>query len=311
MIAICQHGIVTHAQLSALGMRPSTIRARVARARLYGIHRGVFAVGHRPLRAHGYWMAAVLACGPDSLLSFGSAGGLQGIRPTAASLIDVTSPGRSGRRRDGLRIHTAATILPGDLTVVDGIPCTTVARTIFDLAGVLSESAIEYTIHRAQTKRLFDRSAVEQTMRRLPARRGAPVLRRILSISDRSEDELRSGLERKLLRICRGAGLPGPRTDHWIALPDGHGYEVDFCWPEQRLIVEVDSPLFHDTERGFENDRRRDRRLTLAGWRVVRFTERDLAQRPGEVARQLRALLVHGRRGAVTRSRSRSFRSAR
>src|SRR4029079_1608548 len=86
-IATCQHGIVNHAQLPALGMRPSTIRARVARARLHGIHRGVYAVGLRPLRAHGYWMAAVLACGPDSALSFASAGGLQEIRPTAASLI--------------------------------------------------------------------------------------------------------------------------------------------------------------------------------------------------------------------------------
>lgn len=290
-IAVRQHGIVTHAQLVAFGMDSSTIRKRAAAGRLVRMHRGVYAVGHPPLRAHGYWAAAVLACGPRAALSFASAGALQEIRPTSAVLIDVTAPSRAGRRRDGLRIHRATTLIPSDVTVVAGIPCTTVARTICDLAGVLAVSATEYMIHRAQTKRVFDRQAVETIVRRSPSRRGTRALRRILSITDRSEDEVRSGPERKLLRICHAEGLPRPKVDHWIALPDGDGYEVDFCWPEHGLVVEVDSRTFHDTARGFENDRLRDRRLALAGWRAIRFTSRDLDERPREVARQLRALL--------------------
>ena len=290
-IAARQHGVVTHAQLVALGMGSSTIRARVAANRLHRLHHGVFAVGYLPLVAHGYWAAAVLACGPGAVLSFASCGALHEIRPSSATLIDVTTPGRVGRRRDGLRIHPAATIVPSDLTVVAGIPCTTIARTICDLAGVVSQDATEYMVHRAQAKRVFVRAEVEAIVRRSPSRRGTRALRRILSISDRSEDEVRSGLERLMLRICRTSGLPQPEVDHWIALPDGGGYEVDFCWPDRGLVVEVDSRRFHDTDRGFENDRLRDRRLALAGWRVVRFTERDLCERPDDVERQLHALL--------------------
>lgn len=224
-IAPRQHGVVTHAQLVALGMGSSTIRARVAANRFHRLHHGVFAVGYLPLAAHGYWAAAVLACGPGAALSFASCGALHEIRPSSATLIDVTTPGRVGRRRDGLRIHPAATIVPGDLTVVAGIPCTTVARTICDLAGVLSQDATEYMIHRAQAKRVFVRAEVEAIVRRSPSRRGTRALRRILSISDRSEDEVRSGLERLMLRICRTSGLPQPEVDHsspaggWSASP--------------------------------------------------------------------------------------------
>jgi very-short-patch-repair endonuclease len=119
-------------------------------------------------------------------------------------------------------------------------------------------------------------------------------VRRILGISPLSEDEIRSELERLLLRICRAAGLPEPAVNRWIVMPDvaAGGFEVDFCWPRQRLIVETDSRAHHDTDRAFENDPHRDRLLTMAGWRVVRFTYRDLTERRAEVAAQLRRLLT-------------------
>jgi hypothetical protein len=293
-IAAGQHGIVTHGQLIAIGFSSSAIRARVAAGRLYRLHRGVYAVGFPPFRREAHWLAAVLACGERALLSHRAAGALLDIRESAAALIDVSSPTRAGRRRAGIRVHRADNLRDAERTVVNSVPCTTVARTIVDLAGVLTIGSLEYTIHRAQTKRRFPRDEVIAILDRLPRKSGTANVRQILGLSRPAEDRLNSELERRLFRICALAGVPQPEVNRWIALPaaDGGGYEVDFCWPERRLIVETDSRVFHETDRAFQNDPRRDRLLMLAGWRVIRFTYRDLNERPREVAGQLRLLLA-------------------
>lgn len=291
-IAARQHGVITHAQLLAIGISSSGVRARVAAGRFHPLHRGVYAVGYPPLRAHGHWAAAVLACGSKAVLSHASAAALWGIRPSSASLIDVTATGRRGRGRDGIRVHGADALRACERTVVEGVPCTTVARTILDLAGFLAGGPLEYAIHRAQTQRVFNREDVIAALEHSPTRRGTAAVRRILGISGSDEDEVKSPLERRFLRLCRSAKLPAPRVNAWIALADGGGVEVDFSWPERRLVVEADSRAHHDTDRAFENDPRRDRLLTLAGWRVVRFTHRDLTEHPAAVLSELRRLLI-------------------
>jgi hypothetical protein len=125
-------------------------------------------------------------------------------------------------------------------------------------------------------------------------------VRRILGLNLPDEDEIKGKLARRLRRLIRSAGLPKPLTEHWVALAAGGGFEVDFCWPEYRLIVETDGRAFHDTYRGFENDRHRDRLLSLEGWTVIRFTWRDVTERPAEVIDQLRGLLQ--RRASVRAS---------
>src|SRR5918995_5102756 len=131
-----QHGVVALPQLRELGLAPSAVRSRVTRGRLHRVHRGVYSVGHPVLSVRGRWMAAVLACGPGAALSHRSAAALWGIRPSARTAIDVTVP-RHLRGRAHIDVHHANTVAAGDLTTVDRIPCTTVARTLLDLAAVV------------------------------------------------------------------------------------------------------------------------------------------------------------------------------
>jgi predicted transcriptional regulator of viral defense system len=290
-LAARQHGVVTLEQLVALGFAASTVRARIAAKRLTRLHRGVYAV-LPVLDRRGYWMAAVLSCGPAALLSYRSSAVLQTIRRGEGVEIDVSVAGRPGFRRAGIAVHRGESIVPSEVTEVDGIPCTTVARTIVDLAAVLDESSLEYAIHRAQSSRRFDRSAVIAAMCRMPGRPGSAALRRILRISDRTEDELRSWNERRFWRLVKDAELPLPEAEVWIPsteMPAG-GLEVDFAWRQQRLAVEIDTPIFHGTDRAAFNDPRRDRALMLAGWRPARFTDRDL-DTPTRVVYDLRSFL--------------------
>src|SRR5205085_12535471 len=134
-----QHGVLSLAQLVDLGLASSTVRERAAENRLHRSHRGVYSLVPRSLLSRqGHWMAAVLACGPGAVLSHRTAAALHELRPTQRANIDVTVPSRSRRRHPGIDIHRSTTLTAADITIVNGIPCTTVARTMFDLAEVVN-----------------------------------------------------------------------------------------------------------------------------------------------------------------------------
>jgi very-short-patch-repair endonuclease len=287
-----QHGLVTLAQLTAIGMSASAVTARVRAGTLHRVHAGVFAAGSPRLHPARSYLAAVLACGPGSVISHRASAAHQRIRGSAATEIDVTSPKRTGRTRDGIKVHRADTLTGTDVTVVDGVPCTTVPRTILDLATVLPESALEYAIHSAQSKQLLRIGELQEALARVPRRRGTGAVRRILGLAAPNEQDAKSFLERRLLRLCHQARLPMPHVDRWIPLSEGHGLEVDFCWPEHRLVVETDGRTFHGSARAARNDPRRDRKLMRDGWRVARFTYRDVTETPGAVIAELRHLLT-------------------
>jgi hypothetical protein len=283
-----------------LGLSTEAVRKRAAAGRLTRIHRGVYAVGHGRLTMHGRWMAAVLAYGPNAVLSHRSAAGLHGIRPDNRAKSDVTLPSPSARPRPGIDVHRSATIDPADVTVVDGIPCTTVARTLLDLAEVVDQRGVERAFDQAEVKRLFDLRAVQGVLARSNGRRGAAVVRRVLagyegpSLTDRE-------LEERFFAICRAAGIPKPEVNQWIVLEDG-AVKADFLWRSEGLVVETDGWASHGTRRAFENDRRRDRRLRLAGYEVVRFTWRDILDEPDEVGRVVARLLARRREPAGLRA---------
>ncbi len=287
-----QHGVVSLPQLTAMGIGTRGIGHRVAAGRLHRVHRGVYAVGHTLVTLKGRWMAAVLACGPDALLSHRSAAELWGLRESARANIDVTSPRRAGRSRGGLDIHRADTLLPQDATTVDGIPCTTVARTLLDLAEVVNRRQVERACDQADLERLLDATALDAVLSRAHGRRGSPVLRAILDEHAIGQTVTRSEMEERFLAVCDRAGLPRPEVNVWIALPDGGHAQADFLWRKHRLIVETDGRAAHGTHRAFEHDRRRDQRLVLAGWRVIRVTWRQLTRESEELARILQALLA-------------------
>jgi very-short-patch-repair endonuclease len=278
-----QHGVLSRSQLTQLGLGRGAIDRRIQQGRLHLLHRGVYAVGHRALTQHGRWMAAALAAGPDARLSHHAAAALWQIRPTARTRVDVTVP-RALHARAGLRHHQAV-LPPDEVTTHLGIRVTTPARTLFDLAAVLPRHQLERALNEADALRLSSPTSLTQLLERHPAR-GVATLRPLLLTARRPT---RSDLEAAFLHLVDASDLPHPRTNTVI-----DGKEVDAAWPEQRLLVEVDSYTFHATRGAFENDRRRDRELTVAGWRVLRITWLDLRERHAEVAAQVTALLAAG-----------------
>ena len=290
-VAERQHGVIALSQLEALGFSQRAVRSRVAAKTLHRVHRGVYAVGHPLLTAEGRWMAAVLSCGPGAVLSHRSAGAHLGLRASERARVDVTTVGRAGRSRPGIDAHSGATLERADVTTVDRIPCTTVPRTLLDLAEVVSRRALERALDQAEVMGLFHTRALKELLARAGGRRGAGALRAILAGHAIGETLTRRELEERFITLCDRAGLPRPMVNDWVVLWDGEALQVDFLWRPQRLIVETDGWGSHRTRRAFEEDRARDQKLTLAGYRVVRFTWRQVRDEPGGVAATVRALL--------------------
>ncbi len=234
-------------------------------------------------------MAAVLACGRDAALSHRSCAAHRGIRPDWRSVIEVTTPRRAGRRLPGIHAHTSSTLLLRDIETIDGIRCTSVARTLLDLGAVLPRRAVERAVDRAELLRVLDVKQIDDVLSRVGGHRGAGVLRAVLG-EYAGPTRTRNDLEEAFLAICRAAALPQPEVNVWIAL-EPIGYEVDFLWRSQRLIAETDGRDPHTTRHAFEHDRRRDQRLMLAGYRVVRFPRRQVLEDPVSVEATVRALL--------------------
>jgi hypothetical protein len=287
-LAAEQHGVVSRPQLAALGMTRSGVEARVSAGRLIRLHRGVYAVGHRALRAEGHWQAAVLAGGPGAVLSHRSAAALWDLRRTASGRVDVVVPGRNGRAtRPGLRIHRPMVLPAEETTSVRNIRVTAPARTLVDLAEVVRRDALERAVEQSQKIGLFDLVAFQRVIERQPGRVGAARLRRLLGDHYLTAVETRSGNERRFLALCDAAGVPRPRVNRDVA-----GFTVDFSWLEQRVVVEIDSYFHHGPQPAFERDRRRDAGLTIAGFSILRFTERALRVEASRVKATLRSVVL-------------------
>jgi very-short-patch-repair endonuclease len=228
-------------------------------------------------------MAAVLAAGPAAVLSHAAAAALWELRRSAAVLVDVTVPGTGSRKRPGLRIHRARTL---ETTTHEGIPVTTPARTILDLAATLQRRPLERLLDQAENTRLTDVPSLEAVARAHTGHRGASRLLAILDAHEPGSTLTRSELEEVFLTLCRNAGLPRPAVNARVVGP-----EVDFVFTEQRLLVETDSWRWHRTREAFERDRDRDALHTRAGYRTLRFTHRQLSSEPDAVAQTLRAAL--------------------
>jgi very-short-patch-repair endonuclease len=272
-IAARQHGVISREQLERLGIGRQSITRRVQARRLHRIHRSVFAVGHRGLSREGRWLAAVLACGPGAALSHLSAGWLWGMlrprrdpnadpvaRQPDRGIAHVTVPGE-GKSRRGIRVHRSRTLSSAQVTSQLGIPVTTPSRTLIDLRRTLPQPQFAAALHQAEFLRLPIGSELEP-------------------------DGTRSELEARFLSLCRRHRLPKPEVNAQIG-----PFTVDFLWPAQRLVVEVDGWDSHGTRSAFEADRERDTQLKLLGYEVVRFTWRQLTEGPAEVAEILRELL--------------------
>ena len=235
-------------------------------------------------------MAAVLASGPEAVLSHYSAAMVWGLRSYTERAAHVTVPRKSTSSK---RIRRHHSVLPADeRTVEAGIPVTTVPRTILDLAATESADVVENLLRESEHRQLSDRLSLPDLIERYPGRRGT---RKVQVALDRlMEDPVgrkRSRLEERFAPFLRRYRLPLPRFNDWIVLGDKR-YQVDCHWPALRQIVELDGWDGHSTRTAFREDRARDRRLAAAGYTVTRLTWNQLDDEPAEVAADLRVLLV-------------------
>jgi very-short-patch-repair endonuclease len=269
-LATRQAGVVGRRQLAAIGFTRNEIDNRVARRRLIRVHQGVYAVGHEALGDRGRMIAALLAAGPGAVLSHATAAHLWKLTPSMPPFNHVTLTDRVPRRRRGLHVHQAVDLAT---TVHQALPTTTPAQTIAQLPPA----------------------------RRDRARAEALVLGLIPRSADDDAEPTRSELERALLPAFEKAQLPRPLVNHRVL-----GREVDFLWPDHRLIVETDGWRTHGHRRAFERDRARDAALQAHGYTVVRFTWRQVVHETllvtVRVAQLLARACVIARTPALTHS---------
>jgi predicted transcriptional regulator of viral defense system len=281
-LAARQHGVISRHQLLALGLSNRTIERRVAAGQLHRLHRGVFALGHGKVSLQGQWMAAVLAGGEGALLSHRSAGALWGLTRPPRGVFEVSAA--RGRGRPGLVIHECG-IAEEDRAAWNGIPATTVARTLFDLAEVVHEGELEKAFEEADRLGLLKMRALEAVCARGHGRRALCRIRPLIDAA-RVPETTRSPLEDRFLRFCEEHDLPHPQTNVMVL-----GQEADAHWLEARLIVESDGWSFHRHRAAFERDRARDAALQAEGYRVLRVTSRRLENEPETLAAEIRRLL--------------------
>jgi very-short-patch-repair endonuclease len=285
-----QHGVVSRRQLAALAVDRHAIDRRVSRRLLAPLHRGVFAVGHRQLRVEGRWLAAVLAAGTGAVLSHRDAAALHGMRKAPESRkVSVTTAG-DVRSTPQLCVYARRRLAADEVEVVRAIPVTSPARTIVDLAPMLTAAQLASMLGEGDRKGLLDPVAVQRALRRTKGRHGQghQRLRAALDVHARAGATLtRSELEECFLDLILSAGLPRPRLNAPAA-----GYEVDALWPAERVVVELDGWANHSDRAAASRDRAKTNRLQLQGFAALRFLHGDLATRPADVVAAVQAALA-------------------
>lgn len=273
-----QHGVATHAQLLHHGLSRDAIKHRVKTGRLHRVHRGVYAVGRADLTRRGRWMAAVLSCGPNAVLSFASAAALWGLEDREAT-VSISLPSRSQLRRPDLRLHRVR-LEPRDVTRRDAIPVTTPTRTLIDLATGASEGRLESAVNAADQLDLVDPETLREEIAHRCGQHGVPALRQLLDHHTFALTD--SELERHFLRLVGRAELPLPETGAHL-----NGFKVDFLWRDLGLVIETDGLRYHRTAARQARDRRRDQAHAEAGLTTFRFTHSQVRYDPEAVIRTL------------------------
>ncbi len=275
-IAGRQHGVVTRAQLHAVGVTAAEVKRRVTAGVLLREHRGVYRVGHRAPSVEARYLAAVLACGEGAVLSGRAAAHLWGLTKGRPPALEVTT--RRERRPSGVRTRRGKDI---EATTHRGIPTTTVPRTLVDLARDLSLDALARACHEAGVRYETTPNQVEAVLAKRPRTRGAKQLRAVLS---GDAHVTLSFLERHFLTLLDAEGLPKPETNR-----RHNGRRVDCRWPDRRLTVELDSYRYHRSRHAWEQDRRREREARARGDEFRRYSSGDVFEAPRLMLAELRA----------------------
>jgi very-short-patch-repair endonuclease len=279
-----QYGTIGHDQLLDLGFSESAIRYRIRCGRLRRVHRGVYAFGAQPLTQIGHWYAALLASRPDPALSHTSSLAKMGLARERNG-IHVTVNHRRGRNLRGVTVHRCRSIDPDDLTRLDGIPVTSLPRTLIDVAETEGAAFVAKVLEEADRRRLLDPAAIHACAARSPGRRGLATLLPLVAEYVPTPNA-KEGLEREFQLFLRERGLPAPEVNVLV-----HGHLVDCWWPDQRVVVELDSRTWHEHWDARERDFVRDSTLQRHDIRPIRVTDRRLTQQRDDLEADLWALL--------------------
>jgi predicted transcriptional regulator of viral defense system len=290
-VAAVQHTVVSHEQLSACGVRGNAVTTRVKNGRLHRQHIGVYSVGQPTLTKEGRWMAAVLASGASAVLSHGDAARLWGLWDQALGpRVDVSTPQRTRKGAPGIRLHRVRHLPADERTEVEGIPVTSIARTLIDLTDMFGRERLTRWIREAEYLGVLDLEAVDQAIANATGRRRLPTLIAAVE-AHRPGQIVRQELEHRFLELCRRYDVPIPDTNVPMIVA-GRSRSVDCLWREQQVVVELDGRSAHDNPAAFENDRARDAALTAAGYRLLHYTWRRVTTEGRAIARELRAVLA-------------------
>jgi hypothetical protein len=281
---------VSHRQLLDAGVSEDQVTRWSAAGRLHPLHEGVYAVGHVALPAGGAFMAAVLAGGDGAALSHRSAASHLGLLSWSPRDVEVMVPRSGERDRAGIRFHRPTIYGSQDRSEFDGIPCTTVARTLVDLGAVLKPHQLERAVEQAELLKVLDVKAITDVLARIARPRGVRNLRRCLGAERLDGSLAQSNLERRFLRSCVDAGFPRPTLQYPIEYAPGMWHKVDFAWPDRRLAIEIDGAAVHTTRTAARRDRHLDRQIRAAGWSLERFMGDDVVDTPEVVLAALRTL---------------------
>ena len=279
-MAARQFGVVSWDQLRGLGYTKAAISRAVSAGRLHALHRTVFAVGHQGLNRHGLCLAAVMFRGEGALVSHQSAVWLWGLERTLELPVHVSVRWR-GHAQDAIGLHHCPALRDMDTAATERIPVTAVPRTLLDYASEARTLRLERAIDRADRLGLLDLAAVDLITDEVRGHRGRGPLRRAMIIY-REKGFTRSGGEKRMLAALADAGIQRPAVNSFV-----DGYELDFYWESERLAVELDSWEHHRGRRSFEEDRKRQDDLSMAGIETIRITGTRLKREPRKVAKRL------------------------
>ena len=292
-LACRQYGLFSRAQALGLGLTERVIDRRVATGRWLVVARGVYALPG----AVGSWrrslMAACLEAGPRAVVSHEAAGALHGLATLAEGAVVVTLPHGDHQHLKGGRLRQSTDLRPHHATELEGLPVTTPARTVVDLAACVRSGRLKSVVEDALSAKVVSLDELAMCHAELcrPGKRGLTALGRIIASLGPGPVVPASALERRLRKLLAEGGLPPPVCEHELPWDRSTPGRVDLAYPRARVVLEADSRRWHTRERDFEVDRRRDRAAQLAGWDVYRFTWDDLRCRPEEVTATVRRAL--------------------
>lgn len=287
-LAAERDGVLSIGQLRACGLDRNAVALRVRDGRLHRLHRGVYAVGHPGVTLRARFRAAVLACGDAAALSHFSAAALWRFLGWEERRLEVTVTAGGARSVDGVRVHRSRALDERDVWRRHGMRVTSPARTLLDLAAVLSAPALRRAVRRAQAERVVSIRQILELLDRCNGHRGAGRLRAAVA---GGPAPTRSELEDLLLDLLDEAGIERPEINAALRLA-GVRIVPDFLWRERRLAIEADGAAWHDHKLVREHDADKQALLEAAGYRVLRITWDQTIRRPGQTLARIGAALA-------------------